>query len=170
MLKRSFIAAVFLMVAFLQVLPAQQEREEIAPMVDEKYGSASEIMALGSKALVKVVKDPEASVFARAKACQRLAVVGKEPAIPALEMLLPQEELSHYARFALEAIPGRSVNEALRRALDKVEGELLIGVINSIGHRRDTEALPALSKLLHSSDNEVSEAAAAALSRIRPAR
>jgi len=43
-----------------------------------------------------------------------------------------------------------------------------VGVINSIGHRRDAKALDALAKLLHDADSEVAQAAAAALALIRP--
>ena len=167
---RTLSAVTLLVVAVSAVLAGQpQEREVIAPIVDEKYGSAEEIMALRPERLVGILKDQEASVFARAKACQRLAVTAKASAVPALEALLPDPEVSHYARFALEAIPDPSVDEALRRALGKVEGKLLVGVINSLGRRKDVRALPALAGLLHSEDSEVAQAAAAAMSRIRPA-
>jgi len=107
-------------------------------------------------------------VYAKAKACQQLAVVGDKSAVPALAALLADPQLSHYARFGLEPIPDSSVDEALRAALGKVKGKLLVGVINSIGHRRDAKALGALAKLLHDADSEVAKAADAALTRIRP--
>ena len=45
-------------------------------------------------------------------------------------------------------------------------GDLLVGVINSIGVRRDAEALSGLTKLLRGEDLRVASAAAAALGRI----
>jgi len=44
----------------------------------------------------------------------------------------------------------------------------LVGVINSIGHRRDTGAIADLERLRHGPDTEVTRAADAALARIRP--
>jgi hypothetical protein len=144
------------------------ERVVIPPMVDEKYGSPAQIMALPPAKLIAILTDPKASVYAKAKACQRLAVVGDKSAVPALAALLRDPQLSHYARFGLEPIPDPSVDEALRAALGKVEGKLLVGVINSIGHRKDAKAFDALVKLLHDPDSEVAKAASAALARVRP--
>ena len=149
----------------------QQTRPEppaIAPMVDEKHGTAAQIMALPPARLVAILKDPNASVYAKAKACQRLAVVGDKTAVPALAALLADSQLSHYARFALEPIPDPTVDEALRAALGKTKGKLLVGIINSLANRKDSRAIGALAGLRHDSDPEVSRAAEAALARIRP--
>jgi HEAT repeat protein len=137
-------------------------------MKDEKYGSPEEIMKLPAARLVAILKDPQASVYARAKACQRLAVIGDGSAAPALAPLLTDPQLSHYARTALEPLPDASADDALRAAMPMVKGNLLIGVINSIGRRRDTKAIGALEKLRHDGDVEVAWAADAALARIRP--
>ena len=40
-------------------------------------------------------------------------------------------------------IPGPAADEALRKATENLEGRLLVGVINSIGVRRDAEAVTA---------------------------
>lgn len=108
----------------------------------------------------------DASFFDKAKACQRLAVVGTAKAVPALAGLLGDEKLAHYARFGLETIPDASVDAALREAMGKLQGKLLVGLINSIGARGDTKALAGLGKLLDAPDREVARAAAAALGRI----
>ncbi len=108
----------------------------------------------------------DAGVFDKAKACQRLAVVGGKEAVPALAKLLGDSSLAHYARFGLEPNPDPSAAEALRAALARLGGDLRIGVINSIGARRDSEALGELSSLLGDSDARVSAAAATALGRI----
>lgn len=137
-------------------------------MVDEKYGSAAQIMALPAAKLVAILQDSGASVYARAKACQRLAVVGGKTAVPALAPLLADPQLSVYARFALEPMPGPEADGALRGALGKLKGNLLAGVVNSIGQRRDAKAIYALEKLRHDPDSEVGRAADVALARIRP--
>ena len=72
-------------------------------------------------------------------------------------------KLAHYARFALEANPDPAVDELLRKSLDQLKGNLLIGVINSIGVRRDGQAVPALATRLTDENVEVAAAAAHAL-------
>ena len=86
--------------------------------------------------------------------------------MPALAALLADEELASWARIALEAIPGPEADEALREAMGKVEGRLLIGVINSIGVRRDAEAVDGLAERLKDADADVASAAAVALGQI----
>ncbi len=128
--------------------------------------NSKEIMAKPASELVELVKDPNASAFEKAKACQRLAVIGAQDAVPALAALLPDEKLNLYARFALEAIPDPAVDEALRAAAVKLTGRQLVGVINSIGNRRDAKALELLTGLTGSADKPVASAAAHAVGRI----
>jgi HEAT repeat protein len=141
----------------------------IPPMTDPKYGSAEEIMSLPPAKLVAILRDPAASTYSKAKACQQLAVTGDKAAVPALAALLTDPQLSHYARFAMEPNPDPSVDEALRAALGKVKGKQLAGVITSIGYRKDTKAINALAKLRGDADPDVAKAADSALARIRPA-
>ena len=79
----------------------------------------------------------DASGGEKAIACKNLAIHGSSSAVPDLAKLLPDPRLSSWARIALEAIPGPAADEALRTAADSLEGRLLIGMINSIGVRRD---------------------------------
>jgi HEAT repeat protein len=108
----------------------------------------------------------DGSPQARAQACQRLAVIGSPEAVPALAALLGDPKLAAYGRLALEAIPGPAVGEALRAALGTLQGNLLVGVINSLGVRRDGQAVPELGRRLAAEDGAVADAAAAALGRI----
>ena len=98
--------------------------------------------------------------------CRQLMVVGTSSCVPALAALLPNKDLSHMARYALERIPGPEAEKALREALPKVEGSLKAGVINSLGVRRDAQSTALLAALLRDSAPEVAAAAAAALGRI----
>jgi len=102
----------------------------------------------------------------KAITCKRLAVYGTKDAVPALAAWLVDKELSSWARIALEAIPDPAAGDALREAMGKVEGRLLIGVINSIGYRRDGKAVAGLVVRLRDGDAEVASAAAAALGRV----
>src|SRR4051812_23650280 len=102
----------------------------------------------------------------KAIACKKLAIDGSGAAVGELARLLPDPELQSWARIALEAIPGSEADEALRKAADTLEGRLLVGVINSIGVRRDAKAVDQLAKRLEDKDAVVASAAAVALGHI----
>jgi HEAT repeat protein len=98
--------------------------------------------------------------------CKELAIYGTKDAIPALAPLLADPQLASWARIALEAIPDPAADDALRDAMGKVQGRLLVGVINSIAVRRDSKAVSGLVKKLKDAEPEVASAAAVALGRI----
>ena len=115
--------------------------------------------------LIEVLRS-NAPAAEKAITCKRLAIYGSQEAVPALAPLLADERLSSWARIALEAIPGPAADEALRQAADKVQGRLLIGVINSMGVRGDAKAVELLATKLKDSDAEVASAAAVALGHV----
>ncbi len=106
----------------------------------------------------------------KAMACKRLAIYGTKEAVPALAPLLSHTNLASWARIALEAIPDPAAVAALRDALSGLQGNLLIGAINSLGVRRDPEAFGALAERVKDPDAAVASAAAVALGRIGGAR
>ncbi len=108
----------------------------------------------------------DAELFEKAKACQRLSIIGTSKSVPVLAGLLADEKLSHYARFGLESNPASEVDEAFRSALGELSGQPLIGVINSIGVRRDAKAVSALIAASRDDNQEVAAAAIAALGAI----
>lgn len=108
----------------------------------------------------------DAPAAERAVACKHLSVYGTAAAVPELAKLLGDEQLSSWSRIALEVIPGPEADEALREAMSSVEGRLLVGVINSIGVRRDALAVDPLTDQLTNDDVTVASSAAAALGRI----
>ncbi|MCC6856983.1 MAG: HEAT repeat domain-containing protein [Bryobacterales bacterium] len=141
--------------------PAQKERPKVPPEFD-----ALPIWKMSAQQLVAMVKDPKSTVFQKAIACKRLSIIGGREAVQPMAALLSHPQLACYARFGLEPIPDPSVDDALRAALPKLTGKLQIGVIHSIGFRKDARALNALSKLIHDSDPQVAGAAAAAVGMI----
>src|SRR5262245_54451296 len=102
----------------------------------------------------------------KALACKRLAIYGSGESVAYLAKLLSDPQLASWARIALEAIPGKASDEALRKAAESLEGKLLVGTINSIGVRRDAGATEGLIARLQDKDVEVASAAAVALGRI----
>lgn len=101
--------------------------------------------------------------------CRKLMVIGTAASVPALAALLPQQELSHMARYALERIPAPEAGDALRDALSSVSADLQVGVISSLGVRQEAASVAPLAGLLGAADVSVARAAAFALGAIRSA-
>ncbi len=102
----------------------------------------------------------------KAITCKHLARCGSRGAVPVLAPLLSDPQLASWARIALEAIPDPAASQALREAAGKLQGRLLIGVIHSLGVRRDPQAVGLLIGRLDDADAEVACAAAVTLGRI----
>jgi len=117
------------------------------------------------KELLAVLRS-DAPKAEKAITCKLLAIHGSNEAVSELAKLLPDPQLSSWARIALEAIPGSASDEALRRAIDSLQGKLLVGTINSIGVRRDAKSIETLTLRLLDQDAEVASAAAVALGKI----
>jgi HEAT repeat protein len=116
--------------------------------------------------LIAVLQRPDASQHDKARACQQLGEFGTREAVPALAALLSDQALSAYARSGLEGIPDPSAAQALRSALTTLEGNLLAGVVNSLGVLRDANSVGALSKLAGDPGSGVVKEALLALGRI----
>jgi len=116
-------------------------------------------------ALITVLKS-DAPTQEKAAACRALASVGTQKAVPVLVSLLADETLAHMGRYALEPIDDLSIDMALRKKLGELKGLLLVGVIDSLGVRKDTEAVGPLAQCLRQTDPEVTQAAARALGNI----
>lgn len=146
---RYFAVWTFLMAAVTPILAAENKT---AP--EDKQAKLIEAIRSDAAPQIKAIT------------CKQLAIYGGKEAVPVLAPLLTDEKLSSWARIALEVIPDPAADEALRQALGKVQGRLLVGVINSIARRRDAKAIDALTERLKDADAEVASAAAVALGRI----
>lgn len=146
-------------------IPAPQPAKPKPPAPPLEF-QEGDIARMDAAALIRLLTDASSPEFQKAKACQRIGELGAKEAVPALSALLGNEHLSTYARYGLEPIADPSADDALRAALSKLKGNLLIGVINSIGKRRDDKASPALAAMVVGADADIARAAAAALGRI----
>jgi HEAT repeat protein len=115
--------------------------------------------------LIAVLKS-DAPLKNKEDACVELARVGTKESVGPLAALLGDEKMSHMARYALEPIPDPAVDSALRDASGRLRGRPLIGVIGSIGVRRDAKAVERLTALLKDKDADVAQAAARALGSV----
>lgn len=136
----------------------------IEDIVQDSHGKSvdREKLRKGLAAFLSSGATPDAKRFA----CEQLSIVGTAEEVPALAKLLTDEEMSHAARIALERIPEATAGDALRNALSKMKGKLLVGVINSLGERREQLSAEVLLAFLKNSDEEVAGGAAAALGKL----
>ena len=141
---------------FLALLAATVFSQALATAADDKASAAQR-----EQKLIAVLQS-DAPPQDKAITCKQLLLCGTKDAVPALAALLTNEQLASWARIALEAIPDPAADEALRQAMAKLQGRLLVGVINSIGTRRDAKAVDGLVKPLKAADAEVASAAAVA--------
>lgn len=116
--------------------------------------------------LLNLIESETSTNAAKDFACRQLAIIGGEESVPALAKLLLNPELSHMARYALQNIPAKSANDALCSALLELDGEQLIGVINTIGIKADPSTANSLLQLPTNGDNATGTALAEAFKRI----
>ena len=148
-----------------QPAPAPQAAKAKPPVPPPEFQEGG-LATLDAAALIRILTDARSTEFRKAKACQRVGELAAKEAVSALSALLTDEHLSVYARYGLEPIADPSADDALRAALSKLKGKQLIGVINSIGKRRDVKASPALASMIYGPDADVASAAAAAVGSI----
>ena len=107
-----------------------------------------------------------ASRSAKDFVCRTLKTIGTAASVPALAALLPDPDISHIARYALERIPAAEAGAAMRQALPKLPDALKVGTIGSLGVRGDAVSVAAVAGMLASADPAVARAAACALGNI----
>lgn len=103
--------------------------------------------------------------FAVARA-QSPAAAATATDIPALAAQLADAGTTLSARLALQAMPGSGAGEALRAAVGSTSGLVKVGIIDSLGARREVAAVATLTESLRDSDPLVAGAAAVALGKI----
>ena len=102
----------------------------------------------------------------KGEVCEQLKMTGTRESVAALAELLDDEQWSHAARFALEAMPYPEAGAVLREALKATSGKTKVGIIESLGERRAQASVPALAPLVSDSDPAIAAAAATALGKI----
>jgi HEAT repeat protein len=144
-----------------------KDRNALKPIDDAvvaTYGDAAARKELEIR-LAAVLKT-DAPRAAKDFVCRKLTIIGTAESVPTLAALLPDKDLSHMARYALERIPAPEAAAAMRDALPKVSGPLKAGVLGSLGVRRDAAAVEAAAASLADADKAVACAAACALGNI----
>lgn len=177
-MKRTWILGVVLMVvAALQGAQADSyqdllkykngdSRAALVQIETEMRGAAPAGYPAIEAKLLAVLQSAEATEDAKTFVCRCLRQVGSAKCVPVVAPLLSNEKLSHMARYALQGNLSPEAGKALRDALGTVKGNLLVGVISSVGARRDGEAVGALALLAKDSDAAVAGAALNALGHV----
>lgn len=151
----------------------QYALEALDREVREAGRDARKLGALEDR-LVALLRQPAPTFAARQAACQRLALVlASAPAGPirpatarTLAGMLTEERDTDLARQLLEQVPGPAAERLLLDALPKTTGRLRLGLIDSLGRRRDAGAVTSLATLLADADLATVKATATALGRI----
>jgi len=99
-------------------------------------------------------------------ACRQLSLIAGDAEVPAIAALLGEKGLSLAARSALERMPGEAPLAALRAAMGKATGAARVGLICSLGERRDAKAVAAIAAVLADKDAVAAGAAIDALGKI----
>lgn len=110
--------------------------------------------------------DSQAASVAKMAVCRQLRVIGGEKSVPVLEKMLAQKETSDMARYALEKIPGDAADKALLKALGNSKGDIVLGIISSLGKRKTQAAVPTLGVLILDPKKDIASAAVFSLGRI----
>ena len=131
--------------------------------VQGALASPAELRRIESRLLQTL---PAATLAGKQYICRQLGFIGTDASVPVVAGLLAQQPTNDMARYALERIPGDASAKALREAVATTSGKAEIGVIDSLGQRRDVSSVSILKPLLASPDEAIFEATAAALAAI----
>lgn len=137
---------------------------QLTEQINTAHGSVEALAEIERKMLDILRSD--ATWAGKQFICKQLSLIGTAKAVPVLASMLTDSSTSNMSRYALERIPGAEVDRALRNALQPTSGAIKVGIINTIGMRKDKNAVSELSGLLNDNDAEIVDAAAAALGHI----
>ncbi|MCH9022374.1 MAG: ThuA domain-containing protein, partial [Planctomycetes bacterium] len=137
---------------------------ELSDLTRKTYGS-HHLMRVIEHRLLEFLRS-NATLASKQFVCRELSVIGTEASAPTLGGMLSESSTSDMARYALERIEGKAVGSVLRDALGQTSGKVRVGIVSTLGMRRDTKSAAALGRLIYSSDRMLAKAAVSALGRI----
>ena len=149
-----------------------QSREPLTAL-DEFIGTAADqpdVLKLFEKRMATFLLNfKEVTLAAKDFICRKLSIIGTEESPPRLCVLLCKPDTADMARYAVERIPGEASNRVLKMAMASSSGRIRIGIINTLGIRRDAKAVGMLQKLIYDPDESTAVAAVASLGQIADA-
>lgn len=181
--KKGILVGLALLAAHL-VLPAQQPSldEAFARLAKWNFDENRDPQFVVSELVVKAKGSPagwrdlearfinllksDATAASKDFACRQLNLMGTQASVPVLAGMLSDARTVEIARYALEGIPGPAASRALREALGKTKDRARIGVINTLGRRRDAASVELLRPLASDAAPATAQAALFALAEI----
>src|SRR5262249_14828423 len=124
---------------------SRQPLQALSEAVAKAQRSPAETRAIEQKFIAFLKSD--ATPGGKDFICKQLSIMGSEASVPALTAMLADPKTADLGRYALERIPGQAVDRALREALSRNGDRTRIGNINTLGVRRDADAVPILRPL-----------------------
>lgn len=143
-----------------------KSRQALAAIEEEICNLPTRSFAKVEPRLLKALESSKTTFAGKQFVCRMLRRVGSAKSVPVLSAMLADKKLSHMARFALQFMSAPEAGAALRQAVSKLDGDLKIGVVGSLGQRGDCEAVSELAKLIGDRDQNLARAAIGALGRI----
>lgn len=121
-----------------------------------------------SHRLIEILRRKDITPAARKFLFQELYLIAQEENVEELVPFLTKPETSDLARYALEQIPGEAVDKALIRALPHSRGKEKLGIVMSLGARKNPAAVDALDSLLKDGVTSTSGASTTASKQGKP--
>lgn len=118
---------------------------ELFYMVVQAQGSVPRTRAIEQRLIAFLKSD--ATLASKDFVCKLLSMSGSEASVPVLSGMLGDPKTADLGRYALERISGPAVDRALRESLTTTSGRIRIGVIDTLGVRRDAGSVTALGQL-----------------------
>ncbi len=112
------------------------------------------------------VLESDAGLLAKQFICGELMVYGTSRSVSALTAMLKSEDTGMLALGPLEVIGDPAIEKALVKALKKADGRYKAGILVTLGNRRATSTLKAISKEVDASDAGTASAALYALGEL----
>jgi HEAT repeat protein len=139
--------------------------EAVHQIVQAAYGDEIATLQL-EKELTQLLREPETSDEARDFICRQLWIIGSDYSVPVLaDMLSGEKRMADMALYALQENTGSTARVALEKTLKTLNGDILVGVINTLGVRGEEASVKVIVALLDREDI-VAVAAARALGKI----
>ena len=143
---------------------SRQPLQALSEAVAKAQSSPAGIRAMEQKFIAFLKSD--ATPGGKDFICKQLSVMGSEASVPVLTAMLADPKTADLGRYALERIPGPGVDRALRETLAKTRDKTRVGIVNTLGIRRDAASAAALRPLALGSQPAEASAALFALAKI----
>lgn len=162
-------SSVVLLLSGLLAVHASAQTDNSLPLdidgpITQALSSPEARDAVETECLDKIAANADWPEFYRA--VRILAVIGTAKSVAPLATLLQQEEKSHLARIALEAMPYPEVDAAFIEAVKTAPRKSQMGIISAIAARKDKNAVPVLLGLMAPDDRQMLEGVTLALGKI----